>query len=501
MLVSGPGGPNDRTGIWVLTIVGGAIRKLRDDGIGAVVSPDGSRIAFVSNNEISLMGINGEDGRRLAVAEKGYGFAQLAWSPDGQSLTDMKSNTRHDEIVIEKRDLKAGQATMIMSDSRLVGFCWAPEGNIVYGRLENSGEATANIWEVRTDPSTSRPSGEPRRLTNWAGFTLRGFSITADGKRIAFVRKTDQSDIYVGSLEQDGLRLSTPYRLTLDERMDWPGGWLRESNTILFFSDRNGNFDLFRQGIEDRAADEVVTDLEEKRTPQLSPDGNRILYLAFPHAQSGLRPPGGRLMRVPSTGGTPELVLEVKGYPGSARAPREIWLPSVRGYPDFRCSSRSVVTSPPCVVGEVALDQIVFSAFDPSLGRQGEVARIQVEPSLTFWDLSPDGSRIAFGKMEGDGGHIRILDLARGGSGDITVKGWSNLASVGWSMDGRSLFATNWASNGASILRVTLDGQIQLLYKAPSSMLLERPVPSPDGRYLAFGEVATTSNAWMIENF
>jgi len=26
-------------------------------------------------------------------------------------------------------------------------------------------------------------------------------------------------------------------------------------------------------------------------------------------------------------------------------------------------------------------------------------------------------------------------------------------------------------------------------------------VPSPDGRYLAFGEVTLDSNAWVIENF
>ena len=483
--------------------MGGAIRKLRDDAVGAVVSPDSSQIAFLTNNEIEiwLMGMNGEDARRLAVAEKGYGFAQLAWSPDGQNVVDMKITQGFDDVVIEKRDLKAGQAATILSDPGLVGFWWAPGGHIIYGRLEKSGEATANIWEVKIDPSNSRTSGEPRRLTNWAGFTLRGLSITADGKRIAFVRKTDQSDVYIGDLEQGGLRLSSPYRLTLDERMDWPGGWLRDSNAILFFSDRNGNFDLFKQGIKDRAAEEVVTDLEEKRAPQLSPDGNWILYLAFPRAaQSGSTPTGGRLMRVPSTGGSPELVLEVKGYPGSARAPREIWLPSARGYPDFRCSSRGGASLRPCVLSEVSGSAIVFSAFDPKLGRQGELARIQMGPSLSFWDLSHDGSRIAFGKMEGDGGHIRLLDLADGKARDMTVKGWSNLASIGWSMDGRSLFATNWASKGASILRVTLDGQIQFLYKAPSSMLLERPVPSPNGHYLAFAEVATSSNAWMIEN-
>lgn len=498
--MSGPAGPNDRTGIWVQTIVGGTIRKLRDDAGDAVLSPDGSRIAFISNNEIWLMGMNGEDANRLAVAEAGYGFEQLEWSPDGHSLAEMKRSRGYEEVVIEKRDLKGGHVAIITSDPWMRDFCWAPDARIVYGRLENSGEATANIWEVRTDPSTSRVSGEPRRLTNWAGFTLRGLSITADGKHIAFIRKADQSDVYVGTLEANGSRLSATHRLTLDDRMDWPGGWLRESNAILFFSDRRGNFDLFRQAIKDRAADEVIADLEEKRSPQLSPDGSWILYLAFPKPQSGFSPRTGRLMRVPVLGGTPEFVLEVKGYPGSARLPRERWLPSARGYPDFRCSSR-MVASPPCVLGEVNGKQIEFSTFDPRLGRQGELFKIDVEPSDTFWDLAPDGSRIAFGKLEGHGGHIRILDLAGGKAREISVKGWSNLTSVGWSVDARSLFVTNWASKGASILRVTLDGEIQLLYKAPSDMQLERPVPSPDGHYLAFGEVATASNAWMMENF
>lgn len=499
--MSGPAGPNDRAGIWVLTVVGGTIRKLRDDASGAVLSPDGSRITFVSNNEIWLMGMNGEDANRLAVAEKGYSFEQLAWSPDGQSLADMKSNRGYDQVVIEKRDLKGSGVATIMSDPRLRGFCWVPDGRIVYSRLENSEEPTANIWEVETDPFTSRASGEPRRLTNWAGFTLRGFSITADGKRIAFVRKTDESDVYIGTLEKGGLRLSGTHRLTLDDRMDWPGGWLRQNNAILFFSDRNGNFDLFKQGIKDRVPEEIIADSEDKRAPQLSPDGSEILYLAFARTERALPPPSGRLMRVPVSGGSPEFVLEVNGYPGSARVPRDRWVPSAKGYPDFRCSSRTVVASVPCVLSEVNGTQIVFSAFDPRLGRQGELARIEVEPSDTFWDLSPEGARIAFGKLEEYGTQIRILNLAGGKPKEISVKGWCCLTSVGWSADGRSLFATNWASRGASVLRITLEGEIQILYKAPSSMRLERPVSSPDGHYLAFGELATASNAWMIENF
>jgi hypothetical protein len=79
-----------------------------------------------------------------------------------------------------------------------------------------------------------------------AGFTLLDLSPTADGKRIAFVRKTDQSDVYIGNLEANGFRLNSTRRLTLDDRMDWPAGWLRDGKTVLFFSNRSGHFDIFQ---------------------------------------------------------------------------------------------------------------------------------------------------------------------------------------------------------------------------------------------------------------
>lgn len=485
--------------IWILSVVDGTLRKVRDDAFDAVPSPDGSRIAFIDGGEVWLMGANGEDARKLFGPEKGYSFERIAWSPDGRTLADTKTHRGYDEVLLESRELKGGQATVIISDPRLKNFCWAPDGHIFYARLETLKEASANVWEVAIDPATSKASSEPRRLTNWAGFSLLDLSATADGEHISFVRKNDQSDVYLAELEANGARLNAVHRLTLDDRMDWPGGWLRESHAILFFSDRGGNFDIFRQGVNDRTAEEIIAGpLEEKRAPQLSPDGSWILYLAWPNTQSDQPPPSGRLMRARVSGGAPEFVLEVKGYPGSARVLRERWLPTARGYPDFRCPSL-----PPkgtsCILVEVDQEQVVFSAFDPLQGKRGELARLDIEPADTFWDLSPDGSRIAFGGCEPHGGRIHILDLVSGKASYITVKAWSCLTSTGWSPDGKSLFLTNWAASGGSILRVALNGETHLVHKA-NGMQLERPVVSPDGGYLAYSEVATASNAWMIEN-
>lgn len=79
---------------------------------------------------------------------------------------------------------------------------------------------------------------------------------------------------------------------------------------------------------------------------------------------------------------------------------------------------------------------------------------------------------------------------------DINLPGWAELLSLGWSADGKSLFVTNFSPTGSSLLHVTLDGKYRVLYKAAKEA--EMPKASPDGRSLAFGEVVSASNAWLI---
>ena len=74
---------------------------------------------------------------------------------------------------------------------------------------------------------------------------------------------------------------------------------------------------------------------------------------------------------------------------------------------------------------------------------------------------------------------------------------WPELYTIGWSADGKSLFATDFAPTGSSLLHISLDGRVRVLYKAAKEV--ELPKASPDGRQLAFGEVVSSSNVWLIE--
>jgi Tol biopolymer transport system component len=150
-------------------------------------------------------------------------------------------------------------------------------------------------------------------------------------------------------------------------------------------------------------------------------------------------------------------------------------------------------------LSERVQNQIVFTAFDPLQGRGGELTRIDVDRSRpAFWDLSPDGRWIAFGTTEETSGPIRLLSLTGQPGREISVGKWTNLTSVAWAADGKALFVTGWASKKPPLLRLSLNGEAQLLYHG--RYYLENPVPSPNGRYLAFGEVSVDSNAWLIEN-
>jgi serine/threonine protein kinase len=85
LLVEGRG---KHSGLWKMSILDGAVRKLADSSCDecAAVAPDGSQIAYLKNdlgNEIWLMGANGEAARRIAEFGAFDSVATIGWSPVG----------------------------------------------------------------------------------------------------------------------------------------------------------------------------------------------------------------------------------------------------------------------------------------------------------------------------------------------------------------------------------------------------------------------------------
>ncbi|MGB7513153.1 MAG: protein kinase [Candidatus Acidiferrum sp.] len=479
--------PGETPSLWAVSILGGAAGKLREGAAAASFSPDGSQIAFLGDYDsgsaqgIWLSTADGDDQRRIVAAQDGEDFNEVAWAPNGQRLAYSKglAGTGIYVSAIESVGLKGGPPTRIVSSPKLQGFCWLPDGRIVYSlRQSVMTGADSNLWEVRTNTQTGEPTGDPRQLTNWPGFSFSGFTVTADGKQMEFLRLTARAHVYVGELDAKGTHLDNTRRLTFDEHSEWPEQWTPDSRAVVFWSDRNGSWDIFKQTLDkDAAAELLPLGSEPKYYSSFSPDGQWILYMALPEA----RFPGGsvpvRIMRVPVSGGPPQLVL------------------TALGTTDIRCTRAPANL---CVFDEQQQGHVMFTSVDPIKGRGRALATMEMESSMAIpWDLSPDGSQVV---MTRDGS-IRLLSLKSGVTTDLAVRGWNSFGEVDWSADGNALFVSSQTAQDTTLLRVDLRGEARALWHQKLNFMGTKGIPSPDRRHLAVAGWTTDSNVWMIENF
>jgi hypothetical protein len=142
-------------------------------------------------------------------------------------------------------------------------------------------------------------------------------------------------------------------------------------------------------------------------------------------------------------------------------------------------------------------DRLYF--VDIGTGKKSGLFRVDAAiPYGAYWDLSPDGSRIAFGEPNG-GCEIRILSLTGVVDRTLAAKGRTGCVAVAWPQRGDGLFVETYTDVKSTLLRVSWDGDAKPL--RTSLKWFRHFGESPDGKYLAFTDVIGDSNAWMIENF
>src|SRR5713226_5459907 len=168
---------------------------------------------------------------------------------------------------------------------------------MVLDRWEAPDRPFSNLWHIDVDAQKMRALGKLRRLTNWAGFAIESISASRDGRVMAVTKRTDRSDVFIGELAEQGDRLGQLRRVSVEDRIEWPGGWSGDSKWLLFQSDRTGSMNIFRQRLGSTNPEPVVVDQNDNRGPLLSPDRQWVLYFAWPRSASQVTT--ARLMRKP----------------------------------------------------------------------------------------------------------------------------------------------------------------------------------------------------------
>jgi eukaryotic-like serine/threonine-protein kinase len=509
LLVTRRASVSEETSVWIVPVLGEAAPKLlREQTFPPAISPDGKSMVFETGalhqpREIWVSGLAGEAPRKLLAPEKDQRTANPVWSPDGKWIAYWHGTLRSPqslETSIEILPVTGGSPRTLVSESDLPSsgtlacqpfgcLNWSPGRNLVFTVEDpqpSSGESKWSLWQIHANPADGFSSQKPRRLTQPSDFIPSSMTTTADGKILAFTKLRVNQDIYVGELNQQSVTLKTPRRLSLDNHDSMPEAWTHDGQNLLFVSNRDGVWELFKQGLHDSVPERIVSNSERQlgNGNGLSPDGAWILYWEFSLPQGKDSHARGWLMRRPTAGGAPETVLELP--PGAVDI-------------QFACPQKPARI---CVMSDWDENILRFYALDPLKGKGDQLGKIELDRHwATAWALSPDGSQLAV-VDHSNKDRVEIFTLSNHAWHEVSVEpGWGDLQSVAWAADAKGFFLTTYLPESFNLVHVTMSGKSQLLLNYARRQWMTRPLPSPDGKYLAFQTQTPDSNIWLLEKF
>lgn len=473
--------------LWMVSILGGNPRQLSDEGWSASLSPDGSRIVFLkaasfgeSGAEVWLMNADGSDQKKIVFSKAGEVYGSPIWSPDGRWIAYNKWSASYaaNNSVIEVFDVNRGAAKPLISDPKIdVGLRWLPDWRLLYTMDESSNPSDGNFWIIQTDHNASM-NGSPRRITTGSGLADQP-TLTADARHLFFVRLRPEMDVYVADWTLDRFRLGTPRRLTLDDADDLPFDWTPDGKAVLFISNRTGAPNIFEQKIDETTAQMLSLGADRKAISRLTPDGSQIIYSSQTNPNDASAPT--RLMRVPLSGGPPQLVLQA---------------PSISNH---QCSRAPANV---CVFSEQKSPKMLMSVFDPLNGDHHQILTVDITSSPLYnWSLSPDGKFIAGAAVDARVGVIHLFPVSGGPSREIDLQGVRGIATVDWASDSKGLFVSaNPTGRVSTLMFVDLSGHAHPLWSLRNYAQMWA-IPSRDGRRVAIPGPTLDSNVFSLENF
>jgi Tol biopolymer transport system component len=431
---------------------------------------------------------DGGHARRLFQADENGAIEFMLWSPDGQHGLSLRSDASGPGSVVSmgldaETPVTAFKPDDVWKNAR-GDISWLHDGRLIYQVADggsgglgdaNGPQDTCNFWTMRVDLHNGRPLEKPRRLTNWTGFCVATANPTADGKRLAFVRGATEHTVYVGDLAAGGTLIRNARHFTLDESDNFPQSWTNDSRKVVFTSNRDGHFGIYKQAL-DHNAPELISNRSFRDTP-VTPEGNWVFGIPWP------KPEGSKdrdqLMRIPLAGGTPELITTA-------------------------LEAGIFCSNPPsslCVLGERTPDQkhLLFTSMDALKGRGRELAHFDLDPSANYWTfhVSPDGERLAVSVDRV--GPIHIVSL-RGQPEHVIRAKFNNLGEFHWAADGKGLYVPDHVKGRSVLFYLDLDGNMHLLWENPGGGWIWGN-QSPDGRHIALEISNSSNNVWMMENF
>jgi len=302
----------DGGGIFVMGRTGEAVRRVTRFGFRPTWSPDGTHLAFVTENvdlnpqsfesrsDLWVAGVNGGQPRQIPVVD-----ATLpSWSPHGQRIA---FTSRGAEVRVWTVPADGGEAVAATTGTaRNWSPAWSPDGRYLYFVSDRQG--SMNLWRVRIDETSGRPLAEPEPLTTPAT-SLAHVSLSGDGRHIAYTSVSVTANIQKAAFDPvRGVIVGEPVWLTTGSRRWANPEPSPDGEHVVFYSLVEPEGHLFVISAAGTGLRQLTADSGVDRLPNWSPDGNWISFFSDRSGQLQIwkiRPDGSdlrQLTQVPGAG-------------------------------------------------------------------------------------------------------------------------------------------------------------------------------------------------------
>ena len=448
-------GTSTRMRLYVRPVAGGRATAVTDDTTAVEIHPhwsrDGSRLLYISNGRVFSAPAGGGTARQ-EIPDRGGQVMSATWSPDERRI----AFTIADTVFVRAEDGSVRSLTQLASAA---GCAWSARdllactsGNPWYltpGSIFNN-RAPAAIAVIRVRDGTTRQisdSTSGNQVPQWSangdwlyylsdrdgmtdlyaqriagdgalvgasdrvttGLNAHSFTISADGRRLAYARLVEQANIW--SLPIEGAVAAAAEQVTSGQQVIESVNVSRDGSWLYYDSNLAGSSDLYRMRLPSGAPERLTRDSTNEFSPVPSPDGREVVFHSF---RGGTR----NLYAYPLDGGSLETVAASPLQEGLAQ-----WSPD----------GRAIAFSDLQLGGGV---HITRRGAD---GRWGPPQRLSTG-SFVAW--SPDGRQLTFADQLGGGS---LLAIEAGGGPTRTLfdgsrPGGPRALRSAWSDDGVSVY-------------------------------------------------------------
>jgi Tol biopolymer transport system component len=462
----------DGGGIFMMGATGESVLRLADRGHDPAWSPDGTRVVFAtekatvegraSTSELWQVDVSSRELSRITSGDA----VDPAWSPDGSRIAYWAHKGGYYDLWTMKPG--GNHATPVTQDAaRDWNPVWSPDGRFLYFSSDRGG--SFNLWRLPMDTETGKATGEPQPMTT-GGTAVRAHpSISADGKRIAYVEAIRHRNIH-----------RVPFD-PVEERVDGPSDAVTAGSMATYYPDVSPDATWLAAVAPGKPEDILVlradgsgmrrlTQDHKNRLPRWSPDGTQI---AFQSNRSG----GWEIWVIDADGSGLKQVTHTPD--GSSYMP--CWSPDGKRITFYETSSnRAHVLD---VTGESgAHDPEPLPGVDG-----GERAFVPVA-----W--SPDGRSLVGNLMtlEGKLGELLVFSWETGEYRQVSEIGTFPM----WLGDSRRLLVL---AGGSVVLIDSVDGRVKEVIAPDAPATVTGFAVSRDNRSIFYVHTVSQSDVWMLE--